>query len=265
LSGGRATYQDIIADSRRLAVGYRSLVPLVRGFGPTDYALNREVARRSLAWLARAGVLYTGNPVVARAVMETYDSIGGFYRDYGPFYRPGAFVAYAGATRLAQRLILEGRHAGIFERDLDRYALAYGTLATLNGVIVGPWTVPRDLPQDSAGVMEPAVALTPVAMPKVDVTTLTAEQKAEWSDVRDRFRVVASNVHVARTLLNDLAGRLRQQQMELHPQDAATALKMQSFLEDSVDLIRDGRFDMAAEALKRADYERVKLRSVTGQ
>jgi hypothetical protein len=262
--GGRVTHQDIIADSRRLAGGYRSLVPWVHGFGPSDYAINRQVARLSLAWLGRAGSLYWTNPPAARAVMDTYDSIGGFYRDYGGFYRPGAFVAYAGATRLAQRLILGGFNTNVYERDLDRYALAYGTLATLNGQIVGPWSVPRDLPE-SAAAEPPLPPLEPVRLPAVDVTRLDAGQREAWNDTRDRFRTVASQVHIARTLLNDLASRLRSQQLELHPQDAATAIKMQSFLEDAVDLIKEGRFDLATEALKRADYERVKLRSVTGQ
>jgi len=48
-------------------------------------------------------------------------------------------------------------------------------------------------------------------------------------------------------------------------QDAADALKMQSFLEDAVDLMREGRFDTALEALVRADYVRAKLKGVTGQ
>jgi hypothetical protein len=263
LGGGRVTQQEIIADSRRLAGGYRSLVPWVHGFGPNDYAINRQVARLSLAWLGRAGSLYWTNPLAARAVMDTYDSIGGFYRDRG-FYRPGAFVAYAGATRLAQRLILGGFNTDLYERDLDRYALAYGTLATLNGQIVGPWSVPRDLP-DSVAAEPPPPPLEPVRLPAVDVTRLDAGQREAWNDTRDRFRTVASQVHIARTLLNDLASRLRSQQLELHPQDAATAIKMQSFLEDAVDLIKEGRFDLATEALKRADYTRVKLRSVTGQ
>jgi hypothetical protein len=265
LGAGRVSQQDIIADSQRLALGYRSLVPLVRGFGPSDHAINRRVARLSLAWLASVGVLSAADPLVARAVLTTYDAIGGFYRDYGLFYQPGAFVAYAGATRLAQRLILEGRSPNLFERDLDRYALAYGTLATLNGMIVGPWTLPRDLPEAIGPADSRVVELKPVALPTVDVGTLDGEQRTAWNDVRDRFQVVASKVHIARTLLDDLAGRLRAQRMELHPQDAATALKMQSFLEDAAELIQESHFDTATEALKRADYERIRLRSVTGQ
>jgi len=42
-------------------------------------------------------------------------------------------------------------------------------------------------------------------------------------------------------------------------------LKMQGYLEDAADLILEGRFDTAIEALTRADYVRAKLKSVTGQ
>jgi hypothetical protein len=40
---------------------------------------------------------------------------------------------------------------------------------------------------------------------------------------------------------------------------------MQGFLDDAAELIRAGQFEKASEALVRADYQRQKLRSVTGQ
>ena len=107
--------------------------------------------------------------------------------------------------------------------------------------------------------------MLPAALPDVNVAKLNAEQKAAWTEARDRFRNVAPRVHAARVLMNELSGRLQGQGLALHPEDAANALKMQSFLEDAVDLMREGRFDTAVEALTRADYVRVKLRSVTGQ
>ena len=104
LGTGRATPRDVIADAQRLGAGYRSLGPLVGSFGAADYSLNRDVARRSLYWLARAGRLYATDSFAVRSFLDAYDVVGGFYRDYGGFYAPGAYVAYAGATRLAQRL-----------------------------------------------------------------------------------------------------------------------------------------------------------------
>jgi hypothetical protein len=265
LGGVRPTAQQIIADSRLLTSGYRSLVPFVRGYGPADYALNRLVARRSLEWLGRASVLYGRDPLVAQAFLSSYESIGGFYRDYGPFYQPGAFVAYAGATRLAQRMVLNGYDTDRYERELSRYALAYGTIAAYNGALVTPWNSYRDLPDVDSPKAGPTVVLQQTALPDVNVAKLNAEQKAAWTEARDRFRNVAPRVHAARVLMNELSARLQAQGLALHPEDAANALKMQSFLEDAVDLMREGRFDTAVEALTRADYVRVKLKSVTGQ
>jgi hypothetical protein len=265
LGGVRPTSQQIIADARLLTSGYRGLVPFVHGFGPTDYALNRLVARRSLEWLGRASVLYGRDPLVAQAFLGSYESIGGFYRDYGRFYQPGAFVAYAGATRLAQRMVLNGYDTDRYEREFNRYALAYGTIAAFNGALMTPWNSPRDLPDVDSPKAGPTVELKPTELPEVNVAQLNAEQKAAWTEARDRFRNVAPHVHGARVLLNELSERLQRQGMALHPEDAANALKMQSFLEDAVDLMREGRFDTAVEALTRADYVRVKLRSVTGQ
>jgi len=265
LGGVRPSSQQLIADAQLLTSGYRSLGPFARGFGPADYALNREVARRSLEWLGRASVLYPRDPLVAQAFLSSYDSIGGFYRDYGPFYQPGAFVAYAGATRLAQRLVLYGLDPGRYEREAGRFALAYGTIAALNGALLTPWNSPRDLPDTASLKPDPIAEIQQVDLPAVDVAKLDAEQKAAWTEARDRFRTVAPRVYQARVLLNELSQRLQRQHMTLHPQDSADALRMQSFLEDAADLVREGQFETATEALTRADYVRVKLKSVTGQ
>jgi hypothetical protein len=265
LRAPQSTPQQVIVDAQRLESGYRSLVPFVPGFGPGDYALNRALARQSLDWLARASLLYGRDPRVAQAFLRSYDAIGGFYCDYAPFYRPGAFVAYAGATRLARRLVLDGRDTTRFERELERFALAYGALAVVGGAFQTPWTAPCDLPEADAPRAESAVVLKPVELPEVDLSRLDAEQKAAWSEARDRFRTIAPRVHAARVLLNDLAERLQRQHVALHPVDAANALKMQGYLEDAADLIGEGRFDTAIEALTRAEYVRAKLKSVTGQ
>jgi len=171
------TGQQVAADAQMLASEYRSLGPYARAFGPGEYAVNRAIARRSLDWLWHASLLYGRDPEVAQAFLLGYDSIGGFYRDYGPFYQPGAYVAFAGATRLAQRLVLYGLQADLFEREAARFALSYGTFAALNGALLTPWNFPQDLPAAS-GTPDPAVTIKQVELPEVDVSTLNAEQKA---------------------------------------------------------------------------------------
>ena len=265
LGGSGATSRQAVADAQRLALGYRSLGPLVGGFGPADYAMNRDMARRSLTWLSRAGYMYRSDPLAARAFLDAYDSIGVFYRDYGRFYSPGAYVAYAGATRLAQRLARGGIQADVYTRELQRYALAYGNLAVLDGRLVGRWGVPQDLPEAAPAPTDATAPLKPLELPKVDITKLDAAQREAYTDVRDRFRSVASRVHGARLLMDQLADRLQQQHLALHPEDAANALKMQSFLEEAADSIRAGDFDSATDSLRAADAERTKLRGVTGQ
>lgn len=262
--GSRGTSRQAIADAQRLTLGYRSMAPHVRGFGPADYAMNREVARRSLVWLSRAGAYYANDPLAARAFLDAYDSIGVFYRDYGRFYSPGAYVAYAGATRLAQRLARVGVEGDWYARG-QRYALAYGALAVLDGQLVGRWGLPQDLPMAAPTPAEASAPLKPLELPKIDIAGLSPAQRQALTDVRDRFRSVASRVHGARLLMDQLAARLNQQGLALHPEDAASALKMQSFLEDAADLMQAGEYESATDALRAADAERTKLRSVTGQ
>jgi hypothetical protein len=263
LGGARATPRQAMANVQRLALGYRSLIPVVGRFGPADYALNRMMAQRSLAYLGRTSVWYMNDPLAARAYLDAYDTIGGFYRDQARFYSPGAYVAYAGAARLARRLML-GTAYDWSVRELDRYALAYGTMATLDGRYIGRWADPQDLPPD-APAPESVVPLKPLDVPKVDTSKLTPAQREAWDDVRVRFRSVASQVHGARVLLDQLAARLHQQHLALHPANAATAMKMQGFLEDAADLIESKEFETATDALRRADAERAKLKGVTGQ
>jgi len=261
LAGGPGTPRQAMLDAQRLSLGYRSMAPLVGGWGPADYALNREMARTSLAWLGRASLLYPGDAGTARAFFDAYDTIGGFYRGQGRFYYPGAYVAYAGATRLARRLSYYDWTA----RELDRYALAYGALAVADGTLVGRWTQPNELPAGAPPATVSATPLKTVDMPRIDTTTLTPEQRAAWPDVRDRFRSVSTQVHAARVLLDQLSARLHGQGVTLHPENAAMAMKMQGFLEDAAELIQAHDFEAATDYLRRADAERTRLKSVTGQ
>ena len=135
------------------------------------------VARQSLEWLGRASVLYGRDPLVAQAFLSSYESIGGFYRDYGRFYQPGAFVAYAAATRLAQRMVFYGYDADRYERDYNRYALAYGTIAALNGALLTPWNAPHDLPDVDSPMTQPTVVIQQVQLPEVKVAELGPERR----------------------------------------------------------------------------------------
>jgi hypothetical protein len=264
LGGPRLAPRLAIANVERLTRGYSSLAPVVGGWGPGDYAISRAMARQSLYWLGRTSVWYLNDALTARAYLNAYDTIGRFYHDQSRFYSPGAYVAYAGAARLARRLVL-GTAYDWSTRELERYAMAYGTLAALDGRYIVPWILPQDLPEAAPAPTVPATPLKPVDLPKVDATKLTPEQREAWNDVRVRFRSVAAQVHSARVLLDQLSGRLQSQGLALHPENAANALKMQGFLEDAADLIESGEFDTATEALRRADYERTKLKGVTGQ
>lgn len=265
LAAGRVTSRDAIADAQRIAVGYRTFGPLVRGFSPVDYAYNREVARRSLYWLTRASTRYASDPYAVRSFLDTYDVIGGFYRDYGGFYTPGAYVAYASAARLAQRLSYYRHDPLYFSQAFDRYALAYGTLATVHGMLVPRWTMVQDLPAAEVPAGEPPAALTPLPLPKVDATGLDAAQRQLWTDARDRFRSVSSSVHGARLLLDQLSQRLQRQGLALNPAIATGAIKMQSALEDASELLEAKDFEMAIESLRSAEAHRAKLKSATGQ
>lgn len=265
LTPGRPA-REVIADAQRLSASYRSFGPRARAFGTSDQELNRRNAALSLAWLQRAYGLYPRDRMLGAELMRAYGTIGSFYQDYGGFYPAGAFWAYGGASRMARLLIASsGRADDALERDLSRYALAYATAAYAYGPAFNWWvqpriTPPQQLPQGQVPPAPPAVSL-----PAVDPQSLNATEQAQWRDVQDRFRPAAARVHEAGLRMTELASRLAQQGLTVNVNDAATAAKMQGYLEDAVDLVKSRQFAAASEALVRAEYERNRLKNVIGQ
>lgn len=266
LAPGRPS-RDVIADAQRLSSTYRSFGPGARGFGAGDQELNRRNAALSLAWLQRAHGLYPRDRALGTELMRAYGSIGAFYQDYGGFYPAGAFWAYGGASRMARMMIASGaRGDDTLERDLQRYALAYTTAAYAYGPMFNWWVQPRDnrppqqLPKGQAPPAPPMLTL-----PSVDTQGMSADERAQWQDVQDRFRPTAAHVREAGLRITELSDRLARQGLTLNVSDAATAAKMQGFLEDAVDFVKSRQFAAASEALVRAEYERGRLKNAIGQ
>lgn len=260
---GQPGPRQVVADSDRLAAGFSGLAPLAGGFGGSDAQLNRQIAEDAFSWLGRASAMYPGDPAVSRSLLRTYGVIGDFCRSYGSFYPPGAAMGFAGSNRMARSLVLDPRGGKRFERDLEQTAMSWAAVAyTQQAMFGGP---PQQPSAPDAAPPLPEIPLTP--LPQVDESKLDDQQKELWADARDRFNSVAPKVREARVLMAQLAVRLAQQgpNITVNPQDAAAALMMQGFLDDAADFIRAGQFDKASEALTRADYQKNKLRSVTGQ
>lgn len=266
---GHPAGRQVISDADRLAAGYNDLIPLVTAFGESDYALNRELAQASFAWLARASAMYAADQAVSQSLMHTYGVIGDFYRNYGSFYPPGAALAYGGSNQLARSMVLNRRGGKSSEREMERSAMDWAAVTYMNGAMYGAPPREGEPPEGPAagppGAPGPGMQAT--ALPSVDESKLDDQQKAAWSDARERFMNVAPKVQEARVLMAQLSARLEAQgpNMTLNTQDAAAALMMQGFLDDAAELIRQGQFEKASEALVRADYQRQKLKSVTGQ
>jgi len=80
-----------------------------------------------------------------------------------------------------------------------------------------------------------------------------------------QFIAVSQKVADALRNLDNLTLRLRARRMEVNSIDLAASYRMQGFLEDAFSLLSKKEFDEGKAALTRADYERNRLRSVTGQ
>jgi hypothetical protein len=102
-------------------------------------------------------------------------------------------------------------------------------------------------------------------LPDIDSAAMTPEQRELLTDLRVRFHAVSAQVQRSRLQLDRLGERLQRQGLALHPEVAADATRMERYLADAVALSRSGSFAGAIDALRRADYARVRLKGVTGQ
>jgi hypothetical protein len=258
-NSSRPGSQQALADAKTLTAGYGDLARL----GSADSALDRQIAGLAFAWLARASATYAADPVVAAELLASYGVMGDFFARNTRFYRPGAVLAYSGASRLARALVLNRQTNGRYEGDLSRYGLAWAQALYLSGGIPPPTEGP--IPPFAAGPEAQAPELRAVPLPQIDESKLTGEDKALWGEVRARFVPTAKRVLDARLSLEELSQRLRQQNLQVNQLDAAAALIMQGFLEDAAGLIAAGQFQPALEALARVDYQRAKLNNVIGR
>jgi len=261
-NSGRPSASEIVAEANRLAVAYGDLARSREASGASDYAIQRQIATMAFAWLARAGALYSADPTVAQALMQTYSVMGSFFSG-ARVYAPGPVLAWSGANRIARALVLNPETGGRFENELKRYGLAWAAATYVAG------GVPPPEPETSAlpffGDPPESAAEGPLPLPTIDESTLSPVEKPLLEEVRRRFPITAKHVLEARLALEQLAQRLQQQNLKLNNQDAAAALMMRGFLEDAAGLVRAGQLQRALEALTRADYQRASLKNVTGQ
>jgi hypothetical protein len=257
--------QLVITDAEKIRTDYDRLIPVSGTLTPSDQEKNRQLAQETFTLLSRASSVCGSNPMISRALMNTYLSIGDFYQNHGAFYPSGATIAYWGADRRA-RFLRNNDNSGRFDPDLERFAKAWAAASYVDRAIYEFSS--RDRSKKEQPYIEPQYQesrYSPVELSAVDEGKLTAEQKELYRDVRAQFLVIAPKVNDARILLDQLSSRLASQNMKLNVQDAAAAVTMQKFLEEAAEYVRAGDFEKAKVALTRSDYMRNKLKSTTGQ
>ncbi len=258
--------------SRVNSVGssFQGFVPMIGGFTPGDYQSNRDLVRRSLAWLSLVEPRGYRNPALGRRVAGLYGSLGDYqnrasFRPYGG--TSGAAFGYAGAGRVSRRMFLGGSNSG---RDIERYALQLAGLGGGYGYGYGalPGMYARQRTPEGWDAVDWGPVedngKKPLAVPLVETAKLSAEQKAAWDDLRPQFTAVAARVHQTQQNLDGLGQRLRRQGMDVNAPDRAVAYQMDGFLQDSAALIQSGDFAQAKVALDRASYLCGKLKPVAG-
>lgn len=257
--------QQYARDVDGLLSGFRGLTPLFGSFTPHDYETNRELVRRSMAWLGTIEPYAVRDAGLGRSVAGAYGYFGDYQsqpslRPYG--YGGGAGLGYAGAGRMSRRMWLGGHRD--FDRDIERYAMsmAYWSAGWYGTGGMQRQREPQGL--DAADFALPPTDRRPMPLPDPDANVPEAKRQ-QWRDLAPQFGSVAGRIFEAQRNLDALAQRLARRGMTVNARDLATSYQMQGFLEDAAELVRLGDIDKAKLALDRAAYTCNQLKPVTGQ
>ena len=166
----------------------------------TRRAIGRPPLRHSRGCLALAFCI----PPMQRSL---HAAMGAFYRDYGTFYPEGARTAFGGASELARMMVLREASGQPYEQELSRYVLAYAAAAAAYGGGFSASAAPSAPAASTQPAGPPVSVLKPLELPTVDATGLSADQRAQWMELRDQFRSTSARVHEARVVLEQLTRR----------------------------------------------------------
>lgn len=255
---------DLTRQVNSVANGYRQLGSSREPYSHTDAAADGRLAQETSAALYAIERQGVQDPALGRALAGAYGAMGDYQArpGYGS-YGLNPVGAYGGASRITRRMILAGGTGQGFERDLERYAMSMATWNVANNRIWGGMP-DRDMPQDAypMGPMPPDRQLP--QPPQFDLSTLTAEQKEAWDDLRPQFVAVCARVTASLRALDQLTARLQAGRMDINPANLAASYRMQGFLDDAFALVDQKDFAGGKLALEKADYERSRLKPVTG-
>lgn len=235
---------------------------------PEAMAMDRQMVQDATSALGSVEGLGVQDPGLRRALAGAYGAIGDYqtrpeYSSYG--YNPN--LAYGRASGLSRGLMLNGSDRNM-ERDVERYAMSMATWNAVNNRVwagMGQMNQSSHQQEDQYDTGPTPPERKPLGAPDLDYGSLTPEQKETWGELRMQFNVVSQRIADAMRNLDTLTLRLRARGMAVNSADLATSYRMQGFLEDAFSYLSKKEFELGKEALTRADYERKRLRSITGQ
>ena len=264
-----ANQQQLASGVSALSTSIQGLPPVGPSATPADYAANQQLVRDAYSTLGAVEALPGNSPALRSSLAGAYGTLGDFQAR--PEFKGHGFNpvrAYGRASGLTRGVMLSsGFNDRMAERSLERYAMSMATYNLVNGRIwdsmYGGSQRPQEEPYDFN--VQPSVERLPVPVPEIDASSLNAQDRAAWDELRSQFIVASAKITEALRNLDGLSARLRQRGMDVNAGDLATSYRMQGFLEDSATLIRQKDFANGKLMLERAEYERKRLRPVTGQ
>lgn len=249
----------------------RSYLPAFQG-SPGWSPQRRAFVGRAMAYLGAMQGLAGRDRALHLAVASAYNRIGRL-QELTPatLDREGALLSYGTSALILQQLAGENPQDAQVRGQL---LLAGGRINALGGglpiwisVPVGgqPASPPRGIPDAVARPPVPPSVPTADRFPKLEASQLSAEQLAEWKELRTRYSAVLSTVYAAKNSMAPIQSSVEGRGFGLSPDLVKGQLRMQTALDDAKAELEQRDFPAARESLQVAEGEARKLLRYLGQ
>lgn len=233
---------------------------------------RRAFVGRASAYLGAVRGLAGSDAALGLALSGAFDRLGRMQEaDSRYLDREGALHSYSNAALILSQLANENPDDPNVRGQL---AFVGGRVNALGGSIPIWMSVPvggQARPREQRGIPEAyrqapvkTVAPTSGEYPRLDEATLTAEERAQWRELRQRYYSVLATVYAARNAVAPVQASVEGRGLALTPDLVRSSTRMSLSLDLAREYLEQKQFGEAQENLQIADGEARKILRYVG-
>lgn len=241
-------------DVNRVGSALSDASPILLSGGQSNYELNRELVRRTAAYLMALEVM-TRDPQMRMAMGRVYRELGDIQaRSAGRF---GSRMDAARNYRRAGYLFgnLAAMRAGAYGID---YSMVDRELAGLGSRLAS-------LESSAAKPTSPQTPAQPFPLQAPQVKDVPAAQRNEYNELSERYTTAAATASTALENVEPLRRSLEHDGMTLNTELAAGVSRMQLYLQLAAASMEERNWAEARSNIERAEYQTGKVLKAVGR